>query len=89
MRDVKSLFARNEVRPGMLMRCATPSQLLVRSPIARIEKAAPSSVSHSASAAAILVGCCSNMSWPCAWPVMPRPTPETSMVNTPSMTAGR
>ena len=58
-------------------------------PIARIEKGTLDVVWHSASAAAIFVGCCSNMSLACWSPLRATPTPEITMTMTPRTTAGR
>ena len=66
------------------------NHLLFWQTLKKNENGAPSGeLSHRASAAAIFMGCCSNMS--CAWksPLTATPSPPTIIAMTPSVMAGR
>ncbi len=70
------------------MRWVTLSQLLWV-PTVRIEKSGSVSVWHNDSAEAIFIGCCWNISLPCASPVKNSPAAETSATRQPRIVAGR
>ena len=79
--------ARNERRYGIRIEkmSSDPSGV----PIVKIEKDAGCSVSQSASAAAIFIGCCSVMILPWMSPVIATSRPETSSMTAPALAAER
>jgi hypothetical protein len=80
--SVKLLWARKESRPGT--DSSTELSPLDTSPIAKTEKGAGAAVCHRASAEAIFIGCCSNMTLPRVSPVRATPRPETTAMTRPT-----
>ncbi len=78
----KSLCARKESSPGISM--ATLLWPLSTSPYAKTENGAGPSLSHSASAAAIFIGCCRNMTLPSWSPLIAVSAPAMTRVTRPS-----
>ncbi len=88
----KLWVARNEVTYGTSMRWVTSPHCSAKAsgpPMVRIEKLAPVSVSHSASADAIFIGCCLNMIWAWKSPEITSTIAETNIATTPKRTVGR
>jgi hypothetical protein len=77
-----------ESRPGMVTDFTSSQEALI-DPTAKSESPAPSSVLQRASAAAIFIGCCSTMIWPCQWPDTTTARPATSTEPSAKRKAGR
>ena len=79
--------ARNESRYGIRIEKTSSDPSSV--PIVKIENDAGCSVFHSASAAAIFIGCCSVMILPWMSPVTATSRPETRSMTAPALAAER
>ncbi len=82
---LKSLCAKKLSSAGTVMLLTFSQSGRVTSPTAKIENAAGSSVWHRASAAAIFIGCCWNMSLPCTSPLIARTANATTPTQVPSL----